>query len=164
MLSMFKQTIYIQLSPQLLTLRNPKTGQVIAQEPLLAIERDAKGHARVAAVGAAARLAAQGAGAEVVNPFNHPRSLVSDFTVGEQVLKHFVRQMIGTGLLAVSPQIVLHPMIDPEGGFTQVELRALSEMALGAGASKVLLWLGAPLSDQDLLSGDFSAQRGQLVE
>jgi len=49
----------------------------------------------------------------------------------------------------------MHPMGDPAGGFTQVEIRALHEMALGAGASQVKVWQGRPLTDQELMSRQF---------
>lgn len=46
-------------------------------------------------------------------------------------------------------------MDDPAGGFTQIELRAFHEMALGAGAIQVKLWQGRALNDQELISGQF---------
>jgi rod shape-determining protein MreB len=53
--------------------------------------------------------------------------------------------------------VVLHPRIDPEGGFTQIELRALHELALGSGASKVIIWKGRELQDQELRDLSFPA-------
>ena len=49
----------------------------------------------------------------------------------------------------------LHPQGDPAGGFTQVEIRAFHEMALGAGASEAVVWQGRSLTDQELLARDF---------
>ena len=77
-----------------------------------------------------------------MNPFAHSRSLVSDFTVAEQLIKVFVRRLLGRHLLTPSPRIVIHLLGDPESGFTQVERRAFREMALGAGASSVVVWSG----------------------
>lgn len=62
--------------------------------------------------------------------------------------------------LAASPHIVIHPLGDPEGGFTQVELRALRELANAAGASKVNVWTGRPLTDEELLTRKPPAQGG----
>ena len=65
-------------------------------------------------------------------------------------------------MLAVSPRVVMHPLGDPAGGFTQVEIRAFHEMALGAGASDVRVWQGRALTDQELLSRTFPAD-GQVL-
>lgn len=134
MLSSFIPTVYIQLSAQRVMLRNAKTGETISEVPALA-------HGS--------------ASAQVINPFAHPRSLVSDFTVGQQVLKALLRRLRANSIFAPSPRVVLHPLGDPEGGFTQIEIRALHEMALGAGASEVLIWQGRSLSDEELLARTF---------
>jgi rod shape-determining protein MreB and related proteins len=153
MLSFLKPTIYVQLSPERLTVRNVRTGIAISEIPEVAIAQGPK--PRIADLGTDARLHATEAGVEVVNPFGHPRSLVSDFTVGEHLLKHFLRRIRAGSLLTLAPTIVMHPLGDPAGGFTQVEARALHEMALGAGASQLKIWSGRALSDQEILSGQF---------
>jgi len=37
-----------------------------------------------------------------------------------------------------------------EGGLSQVEERVLTEAAIGAGASKVVVWLGPELKDDEV--------------
>jgi rod shape-determining protein MreB len=151
MLSALKPVVYVQLSAERLTLKNLKSGQALAEVPEVALSAPPK--PKILAVGGQARsaAAAQG-GAALANPFAHPRSLVSDFTLAEQVLKALLRRVQGRSLLAVSPFVLMHPLGTPAGGFTQVELRALHEMALGAGASEVVVWTGRPLTDQEILS------------
>lgn len=153
MLASLVPVLYIQLAPDRITIRNPKSGLTISEVPEMAIGGGPK--EKILAVGPQARGAAASQGAQLVNPFAHPRSLVSDFTVAEQLLKHYVRQVQGRSLLAVSPVIVIHPLGDPEGGFTQVERRAFAEMARGAGASQAIVWTGRPLTDQEVLSRQF---------
>lgn len=161
MLTALAPTLYVQLSPERLTVRNPKTGAALSEPPEVAIESAPK--PRLVAVGAAARAAGAGTPAvAVLNPFAHPRSLVSDFTVAEQLLKAFVRRLPGRGLLALAPRIVMHPQGDPAGGYTQVEIRALHEMALGAGASQVVVWQGRGLTDEELLSRRFPPEGRRL--
>lgn len=160
MLSAFLPLIYIQVSPDRLSIRDVKTGQAISEIPEVAIARKPK--ATIVGVGAEARAHNSEASVEIVNPFSHPRSLVSDFTVGEQLLKEFVRRLRGRSLFALSPKIVLHPQGNPAGGFTQVEVRAFREMALGVGASQVVVWQGRGLTDQELLSGKFPPD-GQVL-
>lgn len=152
--------IYLQLSPKRLTLRNPKTGQTVSEVPEIAILPGDK--PRVLAVGAEAHLQAGSELVQVINPFTHPRTLVSDFTVGEQVFKAFLRRIHPVTLWTLAPALVIHPLGDPEGGFTQIEIRALHEMGLSAGASVVTIWRGRTLTDQELLARQFPKDGLQL--
>jgi rod shape-determining protein MreB len=61
--------------------------------------------------------------------------VIADFTVTEQMLKHFIRKVHNTRLFRPSPRIV----ICVPCGSTQVERRAIRESAIGAGASSVYL-------------------------
>jgi rod shape-determining protein MreB len=150
MLSALQPVIYVQISPERLTLKNLKTGVFNSEVPEMAISPPPK--QKILAVGSQARAAAASQPANVVNPFAHPRSLVSDFTVAEQLLKHQLRKVLGDPFLSFAPYVLLHPLGSPAGGFTQVEYRAFREMAIGAGASEVHVWTGRPLTDQEVLS------------
>ena len=61
--------------------------------------------------------------------------VIADFTVTEQMLKHFIRSIHSKSIMRPSPRIV----ICVPSGSTQVERRAIRESALGAGASEVYL-------------------------
>ncbi|MBT6412004.1 MAG: rod shape-determining protein [Betaproteobacteria bacterium] len=61
--------------------------------------------------------------------------VIADFTVTEQMLRHFIKKVHDTRFLAPSPRIV----ICVPCGSTQVERRAIRESAYGAGARKVEL-------------------------
>lgn len=154
LLSLFSPLLYVQISPEYLRVRDVKAGVEVAEPPQMAIEHTPK--AKIVAVGSGAATA-KGESLEVVNPFGHPRSLVSDFTVGEQLLKAFIHRLRPHSPLRMAPRIVMHPLGSPEGGYTQVEIRAFHEMALGAGASEAVVREGRPLTDQELLAGDYSA-------
>jgi rod shape-determining protein MreB len=80
--------------------------------------------------------------------------LLGDFTVGEQLIKAFVRRVHRQSWFVLAPRIIMHPLGSPAGGFTQVERRAFREMALGAGATDVVLWVGRELSDQEARSAE----------
>ena len=153
MFSFFAQVIYVQLSPDRLKVRDPKSGVTVSEVPEIAISRLPK--PRVLAVGTKAREHKSSPGVEIVNPFAHPRSMVSDFTLGEQTLKAFLARVKPSSFLAPAPKVVMHLLGEPVGGFTQVEARAFHEMALGSGASQVTVWQGRTLTDQELLSGQF---------
>ncbi|MBS1161560.1 MAG: cell shape determining, MreB/Mrl family protein [Proteobacteria bacterium] len=61
--------------------------------------------------------------------------VIADFTVTEQMLKHFIKKVYDAQLFSPKPRII----ICVPGGATQVERRAIREAALGAGASQVYL-------------------------
>ena len=154
MLRSFIPVLYVRVSPERLVVTNVKNGHSLSEVPELAIARNPE---RVLACGAAARSTAAQSGAVVVNPFAHPRSLVSDFTAAEQLLKLFVRRLVGKAWFSPSPRVVIHPLGEPDGGFTQVERRALREMALGSGAAEVVVWTGRELTNQEVAEGIFPA-------
>lgn len=151
--SFLGSTLYVQIAPDRLTVRDPKSGKAFSELPEVAIAHSPK--VTIVGIGSEARQRSTEPLVEVVNPFAHPRSLVSDFTVGEQLLKAVLARVNGSSVLAVAPRVIMHPLGDPAGGFTQVEIRAFHEMALGAGASKVKVWQGRALTDQELVSGTF---------
>jgi rod shape-determining protein MreB len=152
---MFKPSLYVQLSPQRITVRNVKTGESFSDLPELAIDRSQK--PKVVGIGAEARSRAAGLHTSVINPFAHPRTLVGDFTMGVNLLKGIFLRVRKPSLLTIDPFVVMHPLGDPEGGFTEIEIRTLLEMALGAGASEVKVWQGRQLTDQEVLSRQFPA-------
>ncbi len=61
--------------------------------------------------------------------------VIADFTVTEQMLKHFIRKVHNSRFFKPSPRII----ICVPCGSTQVERRAIRESAIGAGASNVYL-------------------------
>ena len=151
MLSFFSPLVYIQISPHLLTLKNLKTGLEISEVAEIALSLPPKPKVILGA-GAQARLASASEPAQLIQPFAHPRSLVSDFASAEALIRIQLQRVLGKGWLRVAPSVVMHPLGNPDGGFTQVELRAFREMALGAGASTARVWTGRPLADHELLS------------
>jgi rod shape-determining protein MreB len=61
--------------------------------------------------------------------------VIADFTVTEQMLKHFIKKVHDSRIFKPSPRII----ICVPCGSTQVERRAIRESAIGAGASSVYL-------------------------
>ncbi len=75
--------------------------------------------------------------------FRSPRTLIGHFTSAEQEFREGLRR-VRRGLLP--PWVLMHPMELIEGGLTQVESRALAELAAGSGARRVGVWTGEELS------------------
>ncbi len=86
-----------------------------------------------------------------VNPFDHPRVLVHDFTVAEALCRSTLRDATGAGWFRSSPVVVIHPDLELAGGLTAIEARVLREMLEGAGARKVFVHYGPPLADAAVL-------------
>jgi len=83
-------------------------------------------------------------------PFTTTRLLIGQFQAAENVLKRALKEMLKGGIFAVSPQVLVQPLEMTEGGLSEVEERVLKEVAIGAGASKVVVWVGRELSDGEV--------------
>ncbi len=76
----------------------------------------------------------------------HPRALVDSFTVASRAVRSAADAVKGFATFQLI-RAVIHPMAKTEDGLTEVEERVQRELARGAGASAVVVWVGAPLSD-----------------
>jgi len=89
---------------------------------------------------------------ELANPsFTTQRLLVGDFTAAEFAIKSLLKKVTPAGWFTISPKILIHAMEMTEGGLSQIEERALCEVAKVAGARMVKVCTGAPLSDEAVL-------------
>jgi len=75
-------------------------------------------------------------------PFSHPRMLLGDFNVAERALKEALHKMRKPRFWTMPPKVVLHPRERLEGGLSPIEHRAITELAIAAGAMKVGLFEG----------------------
>ncbi|NVJ59493.1 MAG: 1-pyrroline-5-carboxylate dehydrogenase [Gammaproteobacteria bacterium] len=82
-------------------------------------------------------------------PFTTDRLLVGTFSAAEPTLAQLVKKLLPKGLLKKSPQILIHPVDMVEGGLSEVESRVFRELAFGAGACRVVLYVGSELSDSE---------------
>ena len=153
--------IYIQIAPQQVQLRVPQTGAWLSESADIALTHTAQGHRVIAAVGTAARQLQTSANVQLLQPFAHPRSIISDVEVAEALLRHTIRQVLQMRWIMWAPTVVIHPLGLPEGGWTAVEMRALHAMAIGAGARKAYVWTGQPLPDQAILAAPRPFMGGQ---
>jgi rod shape-determining protein MreB len=83
------------------------------------------------------------------SPFTTERLLVGNFTVAQTLLKRGLKIVMGKKFFA--PAILMHPIEKIDGGLSQVEERVLKDLAIIAGAQKVLVWVGHELIDDDVL-------------
>lgn len=141
----FAPIFYVQIWETKLKVTDISSKQVFEDLPLMAIQTSKKGEKKIAAIGKDA-LNLKTADTTTVNPFSHPRVLFSDFYVGEKILQHAFSKFAKRKHLRVRPKTVIHPMEKTEGGLTMIEIRALRELAFGAGSIETKVYTGSPLS------------------
>ena len=84
-------------------------------------------------------------------PFTTQRMGIGNWAPAEKTLNSALRKICPKKFFKVSPVVVMHQMVKNEGGLSEIEKRALTELALGAGARKVVIWSGEPLTREQLL-------------
>lgn len=133
--------------------RDVTSGQEWKEVPEVAVKMG--GEPTVVAVGSKAAKAAllEPDKVRLPNGFDHPRTMIADFTVAEKVLQHAVRSVFEGRFLRPAPILVMHPLERLEGGLTGVEERALLELGAGAGARKTHIWVGRELTDSEIRDG-----------
>lgn len=82
--------------------------------------------------------------------FSTTRLLVGEFLPAEDALKKGIKALHKGRWLAPKPRVVIHPMAMTDDGLSSVEVRVLSELTVGAGARESVIWVGHPLSDQEV--------------
>jgi actin-like ATPase involved in cell morphogenesis len=85
-------------------------------------------------------------------PFTTTRLLVGQFQEAESLLRKAIQEISNGSLFQVSPVIVIHPIEMVEGGLSEVEERALRELAMSSGARSVFVHVGASLTDPEVVS------------
>lgn len=110
-------------------------GIVLNEPSVVSISTGSGNRSQVLAVGADAKkmLGRTPGSISAIRPMKD--GVIADFTITEQMLKHFIRKVNPKKMISASPRIV----ICVPCGSTQVERRAIKESALGAGASRVEL-------------------------
>ena len=156
-----KQTLYLRISEKHLSICHVESGKQFGDEPVLALRQQGEKKS-IIAVGLEARSLGDSLQISLVNGFSHPRTLLADFALAEKVLAYFIARVRPRRWWPQPFTLILHPQDKLDGGLTQIELRALHELGLAAGASKVQIWTGATLSASDLLSATFPGELGEL--
>ncbi|ANE56020.1 hypothetical protein AYM39_13095 [Methylomonas sp. DH-1] len=161
MLYLFRHTLYIAVTPELIEITHAETGRKLAEPPLLAIETK-RGRDSVIAVGSMAKHLTGKPNVRIENGFSHPRTLLTDFTAAQRTLAHLIKRVLPLGFFVRRPIVVMHPLTMLEGGLTQIEIRAFAELASMAGASRAYAWQGPSLTTEQLRKHSFPEQ-GRLL-
>lgn len=111
-----------------------------------------EGRRKIIAVGESNGIATA---SERVWPFDHSRMVLHDFVIAEKLVQELIRRMHSNRFIHPSPIVVLHSLVDWDGGLTEIEKRALLELAYGAGAREAYVWQGRRLTDSEIQSGRY---------
>jgi rod shape-determining protein MreB and related proteins len=84
-------------------------------------------------------------------PFTTTRLLMGDFLAAEAALRKATAEVQAGPKYLAAPRVVMHPLEMVEGGLSGVENRVFQEVADCAGASRIAVWVGHELSDQEVL-------------
>jgi rod shape-determining protein MreB len=79
--------------------------------------------------------------------FTTHRLLIGTFAPAQQCLKQAIRSAAPHSWFTARPSLLIQPMEMNEGGLSEIEEKILRECALGAGARKIIVWVGAELSN-----------------
>jgi rod shape-determining protein MreB len=166
-LSFLKNTIYIQLTSERLSVLQVETGYIFSESPWLAMTKESKGRWKgewkIIGYGTQALTMTNNPSVKVVNGFKHPRTIIADFNVAQKTIAHCVQQVLKHRAFRPSPIIVIHLMEEWEGGLTQIEVRALTELCMMSGARMAFCWQGSELSIEELRTLKFPATKGKLL-
>jgi rod shape-determining protein MreB and related proteins len=154
LVSKYSNILYVQIWESKLKITEAHSGRIVDEAPLVAVRTENDGKMIIEAVGNMAKLVA-GPNISVVNPFSHPRMLLSDFTIGEKLLVYCFKKMSKGTLLALRPVVVIHPMEKIEGGLTEIERRAFQELATAADARETFVHEGTEIPLHRLNEGNF---------
>jgi rod shape-determining protein MreB len=163
MFSAFFSLLYIQISPDTITIRDVRNNLTIEEPAELAVSFIER-RMQVIAVGHDAQAAlAKHPTASIARPFAHPRTLTSEYLAAEALITQLIARTLGPLRSRLPFKVVLHLMGDPEGGFAKVEIMVFRKILLVAICRSFVIWQGSPLSDQALLSGEFPSD-GQILD
>lgn len=146
---------YIRVKPDLLSVRDTGQKKSVEDRPVVAVSEGEKPGIIAIGANAESEAARQNQPYRLINPFDHPRTIIADFTVAEKLLQFFFRQLAHSKIFRPSPIVILHPLDKTEGGLTQIEVRALQELGAGAGARETHIWTGKELSDTEIESNRY---------
>lgn len=90
-------------------------------------------------------------------PFTTKRLLVGQFTEAEAALTEGMKKIQEGKWFPIKPTVIIQPVEMIEEGLSQVEEKALLELAKASGARKVFIWIGQELSDAEVIKKSKSA-------
>lgn len=131
--------LYLRITRQQIFARNVDTGEQFACSARVGVDK----HNALRSIGDPVAPDC----AKTVEPFRHSRVVVDDYDLAEQLLRFVCAKMMQTARFATAPLVVVHADMALQDGLSSIEARALHEMAISAGARRVVVHDGETLTD-----------------
>jgi rod shape-determining protein MreB len=141
--SLFSNDLLFELSEKKVSIKAFSSDMLFEEEPYIAIENTKKGEI-IKAIGKDAK-SLSAPNIRVVNTLKHSRYFLADFICAEKILQHGIYTMHNTKIRP-SPRVIVHQLEKTDGGLTDIEEKVLRELAVGAGAREVVIYLGCKIN------------------
>lgn len=141
--------IYVRIKPSLLSVKNVYQELYYEDVPLIALS---KKDGKILAFGKSAEVYQSNLDAEVINGFDHIRSIVGNYMAAAKTVEQFIKKvdLKKPWRIFSAPFVIIHPLEKLEGGLTQIEIRGLQDIGYRAKAHKVYVWTGRILMDEEV--------------
>ena len=139
---------YVRFDADEIVVADARSGRELRDAPFVAVRSTPKG-LLVHAIGAPARRVRE-PDVEVFNPFDHPRLVLHQFEIAEALLR-YAFQMLAEHWVLVRPFVVVHPQRELAPGLSDLEERALRELALAAGGREAAIHVGHRLDLEEVV-------------
>lgn len=157
--------LYVQIWEGRLKVTNLMNNRVFDQTPNIAIKTEDDGRKKVTAYGDEALLKLD-KDTISINPFSHPRMLLADVIIAQELLKYVFKKIKSSSIFA--PIVIIHPMEKLEGGLTFIEKNGFISLVKDSGAKEAYAYVGDEVSGdifKGILYGEIGADEiRQLTE
>lgn len=162
---MFVCNYYVRISADRLRVDTAKIWPGFDDLAVVAVRSDRKGSKIIAAIGREAEKLTGQSDIEIVRPFAHPRTPIHNFLIASKLLQKAVRELWkkrSWSDMAIIARVIVHPLHQVQEGLTDVEERALAELATNAGARTVAIHTGRELLQGEIDTFDFSGANNRF--
>ncbi len=83
--------------------------------------------------------------------FTTGRQLIAEYSIAEDTLRNGMKKLFAKRLFTPHPLMLIQPMEKINSGISEVEERVLHELAISAGARKVVVWVGNKLTNREVI-------------
>lgn len=147
----FTTIVYVQIWKEQIKITSSIDQTALIEPAVIAVEKSLSNAKKLMYVGEKALARSNIEDLELVYPFKKNKHLINDFDAAETLLTNLLSKTYSSRLfLKPSPQIIIHPMDINEIEVSQVEYRALLELALGSGARDAAVYTGSELLIEDI--------------
>lgn len=148
----FSNCLYVRFDATAIRITNVNTGETIRETPFVLLSKPSNSRAKgkipkVLAIGEQAqRLHAQQTDSTTLhNGFDHPRICIGSFDLAMDCLRYLFQRAMKR-FAFIRPHVIMHPLYPYSTDLSQIELRAIRELAEACGAMQVHVYTGSPLT------------------